>query len=176
MAFIPEDGTGLLDSNSYIDVAYADSYFSDRGNTEWASLDEAAKQGALINATDYINLRWGDQFKGTIAVEDQALLWPRLYVGNSALQMPDTLKRATAEYAVRASQGPLAPDFEYDSTGRLYTKKREEVGPIVEEVSYSAATSDIDSMYAYRTYPVPDAMMRPLLAVTGLNGRGVIRN
>lgn len=175
MAFVPEDGTGVVDANSYIDVAYADAYFTDRGNAVWAALGNADKQIALINATDYINMRWGltPGFKGLPATETQALLWPRLYVGSSVFQMPDTLKRATAEYALRASAAPLAPDHPYDDTGRLVIKKREEVGPIVEEVTYDPNSAG--NLYAVRSYPVPDALMKPLL-VGGGSGGGVIRN
>lgn len=174
MAFIAEDGTGVVDANSYIDIAYADSYFLDRGNAEWAALITDQKQQDLIQASDYIDLRWGPFFKGTRATEEQGLMWPRLYVGSSVYQMPTSLKRATAEYALRASQGPLAPDYVYDENGRLYTKKREEVGPIVEEVSYSTASTEID--YAYRSYPLPDSMMRGLLLGGGSFGNQVIRN
>lgn len=171
--FTPEDGTGLPDANSYIDVAYADAYFLDRGNAAWAALDTTKKQNALIGATDYVELRWGSKFKGSLATETQALAWPRLYVGDSALQMPDTLKRATAEYALRASSAPLAPDIAFDDSGRLWTRKREEVGPIVEEIAYSSTSvSDIPT---FRPYPVPDALIRPLLNGS-FTSTGVMRN
>lgn len=173
MTIVVEDGTGLEDSNSYASVEYADTYFEDRGNETWTDLDSNVKESALINATDYINMRWGEKFKGSLATETQALLWPRLYVGSSALQMPDILLRATVEYALRASAGPLAPDYEFDSTGRLWTKKREEVGPIVEETSYGS--SSVTDLYTFRPYPVPDALIKPLLVGGGMGGY-LIRN
>ena len=60
MAFIPEDGTGSATATSYIDVAYADEYFTDRTVTAWSSLTNPAKQAALIAATDYIDFRCGN--------------------------------------------------------------------------------------------------------------------
>jgi hypothetical protein len=175
MAFVAEDGTGLADANSYATVEYADEYFFDRGNETWADSDSGLKESALINATDFINMRWGTDpgFKGMIGTETQALLWPRLYAGDSALQMPDTLKRATVEYALRALSNPLAPDIPYDESGRLVTKKREEVGPIVEEVSY--ASNSATNVPTWLAYPLPDSLMRSLIIGGGFTGR-VIRN
>ena len=43
MAFVVEDGTGLSNSNSFVAVAFADSYFADRNQTAWAGTDEAKK-------------------------------------------------------------------------------------------------------------------------------------
>lgn len=172
MAFVPEDGTGLANANSFISVETADAYFDDRSVTKWADLDQTPKETALIQATDYIMLRWpSEKFKGWQATEGQSLPFPRIYVGNSALQMPVSLQKATAEYALLALDGPLAPNFEYDETGRLVTKKREEVGPIVEEVGYPSSTST--NPPTYRTYPVPDGLIRPLL---NGSGGGVTRN
>jgi hypothetical protein len=173
MAFVAEDGTGLAEANSYIDTDWADEYFSDRGNEAWANLDSGVKEVALINATDYINLRWAEKFRGSTATEIQALPFPRLYVGSSVLQMPVSLKRATAEYALRASAGPLAPDYQFDDSGRLWTKKREEVGPIVEETSYGSTS--VTDLYAFRPYPVPDGLIKPLLTGGGQGG-GLMRN
>jgi hypothetical protein len=175
MALVPEDGTGVADANSYIDMDYADAYFSDRGKDAWIDADPAVKEVALIDATDYINMRWGmtPGFKGAVATETQSLLWPRLYVGSSVFQMPDTLKRSTAEYAIRALQGPLAPDYPYDDTGRLVIKKREEVGPIVEEVTYDPNSAN--DLYTPRSYPVPDALIKPILLTAGYGG-GLMRN
>lgn len=173
MAFTPEDGTGVPAANSFISVAYADAYFAERGNVVWGALANEKKQFALIQATDYITARWSEKFKGALPDNDQGLVWPRLYYGVEALQMPDTLKRATAEYAIRANSAPLAPDYPYDETGRLYIKKREEVGPIVEETSYSSSSAD--SLYTFRSYPVPDNLIRGLLNSGGTGGQ-LMRN
>ena len=57
---IPEDGTGLASANAYVSIEFADEYFSARKNEAWAGLDSAAKEAAIIKATDYIEeVYWG---------------------------------------------------------------------------------------------------------------------
>lgn len=160
MTFLVEDGTGLPEATSFISVEYADAYFADRGNETWADLDEAAKESALIQATDYIMLRFGESLAGNIGLETQALLFPRIYI-SGVLSMPLVLKKATAEYALRASKAPLAPDLVYDDSGRLFIKKREEVGPIVEETSYATITGSTPKQF--NDYPLADGLMSSLL-------------
>lgn len=171
MSFIAEDGTGLTDANSFISVEYADAYFSDRGNAVWEDLDEGQKETALVAATDYIIMRFGLKLSGRITYTVQALPFPRSYSYSDEIgSVPVALKKATAEYALRASQAPLAPDLTYDDTGRLYTKKREEVGPIVEETTYASITGSAPVLY--KPYPVPDGYMYGLLSSAG---GGIIR-
>ena len=116
MAFVAEDGTGLEDANSLCDVAFADAYFADRVVTAWTGAD-AVKQGALIRATDYVEGRWALKFKGSEQFpEVQGLSFPRLEIGWDDA-VPVGIKRAVAEYALRALANPLAPDPVVDATG-----------------------------------------------------------
>lgn len=67
MAFIVEDGTGRVDSNSYTDEATALEYLTDRNRqTEntWSTRTAAERQAGLIAASDFIDHRFGLQFKG----------------------------------------------------------------------------------------------------------------
>ncbi len=49
MTFVVEDGTGLANANAYIAVAFADSYFADRGIQKWADVTDASlKQQAIV--------------------------------------------------------------------------------------------------------------------------------
>ena len=85
MAFTVEDGNGLPDANAYVDVAFADEYFADRGNTDWAAATDPNKQVAIVKATDYIDKAFGPRFLGQKAfvsypadeTVDQALEFPR---------------------------------------------------------------------------------------------------
>ena len=52
---VVEDGTGLSNADSFVSVAYADTYFSTRGVSAWASLTN--KEALLIKATDYITTK-----------------------------------------------------------------------------------------------------------------------
>lgn len=174
MAFVPEDGSGLPNATAYIDVAFADEYFTDRGITAWLSLLLPAKQSAIIAATDYIDKRWGAYFKGYQLVEGQALEFPRdAFLNDSDLgYIPVVLKQATSEYAIRASTAPLAPDVEQDPSGYQVSRKFEKVGPLEERTDFAflgpGATRQL-----LTPYPAADLLLRSLLKNT--QGR-VIRN
>lgn len=168
MAFIVEDGTGLPNSTSYAEVSFADAYFLDRMILTWSNLTEDEKKANLIRATDYINARWGHLFKGDSISETQALVFP-----TSAFEgIPEILKKATSEYALRASFAPLAPDIEQDPSGFQVSRKFEKVGPIEERTDFAflgpGATRQL-----LKPYPAADMLLRQLLR----NAQGrVIRN
>ena len=52
---IVEDGTGLPNADSYVSVEFADTYFSARGVSVWATLTNTVKEQLLIKATDFID-------------------------------------------------------------------------------------------------------------------------
>lgn len=168
MAFIPEDGTGKPDANSYVDVGFADGYFADRNNETWEGLSTEQKQSNLIAATDYIDFRWGGRFKGYPETDTQALFFPRTpWVG-----LPMNLKKATCEYAVRVVNGPLAPDIESDPSGYQVSRKIDKVGPLEERRDF-AFMGPGATRQTFRSYPAADSLIVPLLRNTG---GGVIRN
>lgn len=114
MAFVVEDGTGLADANAYASVESVDDYHSDRGNTKWTGAD-AAKEAAIIRATDYLDQRFGNLFRGSKGTDAQALEWPRYDArsdnGYYYEGVPVNLAKAVAEYALRALlSNVLAPD------------------------------------------------------------------
>lgn len=137
MAFIPEDGTGLANANSIIDVAFADSYFLDRGNSVWSGLTTDAKQTALIKATDYLENKYA--YKGSVLKTTQALEFPRtgLFIrGESFEGTPEAIKQACAELGVRASQNDLSPDPKYPTSEGSLKEKRVKAGPVETEKKY----------------------------------------
>jgi hypothetical protein len=136
MAIVVEDGTGKPDANSYASVATADAYHADRGNTAWLA-EQAAKETALVRATQYIESRYRGRWPGTrLKLRDQRLEWPRYgafvnygpdyvadsYVRDNSLavdkwpigtnEVPQELIDATCEAALRelAKPGQLQPD------------------------------------------------------------------
>lgn len=171
MAFTVEDGTGLPNANSYASVETADAYFADLQNATWAALSVDAKQSALIQATMYIDTRWKD-FRGCLLNNEQALQFPRknMYVAPDGL--PEKIVQACVEYAVRASVAPLAPDTQFDATGRLYIKKLTKVGPITTEYDYGGRNDSIGNYVSWRPYAIPDALVRRFIRSQGQ----VIRN
>jgi len=166
MAFVAEDGTGLADANSLCDLEFADQYFTDRLTVAWVGSD-LVKQGALVAATDYVEGRWSARFKGCRLTETQALSFPRTDIDADG-SVPVGMKKAIAEYALRALKGPLAPDVAPESNGLTLTATKKKVGPIETEVRYN----ENRSAQLYRAYPSADALVRPFLRGTG---RGVIR-
>jgi hypothetical protein len=162
MAFTIEDGTGLATSNAYITAQEFVDHHTDRG-VEAASdgtFSDAAVLAGIINATDYVDKRFGRRFRGDRLYSTQALEWPRTdaYTDEDYLiqGIPAPLKKAIAEYALITLQlarnlAPIpAPDFgiqdpatgtvSNDSSGKIL-EKSEEVGPIKESTKYADGTN-----------------------------------
>lgn len=160
MTFVPEDGTGLPNANSYAGLEFADAYFGDRGNTEWSALTPEGKEQSLVRATDYIDRRF--RFIGQPLKPDQALQFPRQGFG-----LPVNILKAACEYALRASTGPLAPDpaagDPLDPNGRSVASYTKTIGPLTTSISYfdkdGVAVSD------FPHYPEADALLKDLILV-----------
>lgn len=160
MAFIVENGSVVAGANSYATLAYAQSYFADRGRaSEFAGTDDQ-QRGWLVDATSYIEMRFSTRFISTPFSAAQPLSFPRaLLDGGPAAWMPDMLLKATCEYAARAKKGPLAPDPLVDKTGHTVVMTSRKVGPI--ERSFSVAPGS--RAQPFRSYPAADALIAPLL-------------
>lgn len=68
MTLIVETGSGLRTSNSYTTAAFVTAYLTNLGRAtenSWDTLGAPAQEAALIEATQYIDTRWGQRFKGT---------------------------------------------------------------------------------------------------------------
>ena len=105
---VVEDGTGLSNADSFVSVAYADTYFSTRGVTAWASLTN--KEALLIKATDYIEAVYSEAWKGVTLNDTQSLSFPRII--DDATVYPDRLLKAVCELALKANDGDLLVDVE----------------------------------------------------------------
>ena len=123
-----ETGASVPGANTFVDVAYADTYFAGAGQTAWTGTD-AAKEAALIRAGRYLNgLRWqGSKFDFR-----HSMCWPRFGVpvadmeGAIALyptgfgyglywntnEIPEAVKQAQCEAAFRYLAGTdMMPDL-----------------------------------------------------------------
>jgi hypothetical protein len=121
MSLIIEDGTGLINSESYIDVSFADAYFLKRGITEWATLTN--REQLIVRAMDYIENNY--TYQGAKLVSTQALQFPRLINGETVY--PIALKNAVCELALKSNEEDLLADTDK-------TTIREKVGPL--EIEY----------------------------------------
>lgn len=145
MSLIIENGEGLSNSESYVDVLFADAYFLKRGNTEWDLITN--KESKIVLAMDYIENNY--TYLGTKLVSTQALSFPRLI--NSETVYPIALKNAVCELALKANSGDLLQD-----TGK--TTIREKVGTL--EVEYDANQDDLTS------YNYVNKLLAPYLVST----------
>jgi hypothetical protein len=163
MAFKVETGDIVDGANSYGSVAGANTYFTDRGGMGWTGTDDQ-KQSYLIQATDYIESRYGHRFIGEkIDADEQSLSWPRDAEGYEEDEIPEALKKATYEYANRARVAPLAPDPVTDTSGLPLFVNRRKVGPIETEVRYQLGST----VQTIKPYPAADMLLRPLLMPSG---------
>ena len=145
MALVLEDGTGLSNSESYVDVAYVDAYFLKRGNTEWDSITN--KESRIVLAMDFIENNY--TYLGTKLVSTQSLSFPRLIDGETVY--PIAIKNALCELALKANSGDLLQD-----TGK--TTIREKVGTL--EVEYDPNQDDLTS------YNYVNKLLAPYLVST----------
>lgn len=111
-----EDGTGLTLANAYISAADADTYFTDRGITEWTGTTEV-KESAIIRASQYLDGYYRKRWKGTRLNQDQGLAWPRLDVYDEddfpVEEVPKQIIQATCEAALLILKGEdLNPNLE----------------------------------------------------------------
>ena len=124
MSLIIENGSGKIDSESYIDLAYLSAYATKRG-LDITGITEAN----IIKAMDYFESSY--QFKGTKLLETQALAFPRLI--NGVVEYPVRVKNAVCELTIKSKSAELLADSERAT-------KREKVGDI--EVEYSEYSRD----------------------------------
>ena len=133
MALIIETGLIVAGAESYASVTDADTYHTNNGNTAWGTASNTAKEAALRKACRYLDGKYRSRWKGRrVLPVVQVLEWPRggveapsgagssgsyyydtgftgnvFYPSNS---IPQRLKDAQCELALRALDGDLASD------------------------------------------------------------------
>ena len=76
LTLVKEDGSGVVDANSYADVTDCDAYHDGHlYAAAWTGAPSDRKAAALVMATRLIDSQF--QFNGSRAGESQALQWPR---------------------------------------------------------------------------------------------------
>lgn len=170
MALIVEDGSGKTDADSYLSVTDADTYHTNHSSsTDWSGATTAVKEKALRLTTQYLDVRYDGLWKGVRSNENQALAWPRTYVEDSdgyyfeSNEMPQRLKDATAELALRVVEGDtLLDDISKPGTIRSQSVS---VGPISKSIEYAGGYNQV------KKYQLIDGLVRPLIGV-GVLERG----
>ena len=161
--FYIKNRTGAFTLN---EVLTNGTYTADQGaaNPTVATSDILREQW-LRKATEYMVSIYRDRWKGFRLEETQALDWPRYdvtvdgwYVDSDSV--PETIKRACAEFALKASTADLLDDLTQGVTS-------EKVGTI--EVQY-----DKNSNRKVR-YAAIEAMLTPYLKAGGGVSMGLVR-
>jgi hypothetical protein len=164
--FTVEDGTGLDDATSYVDLTYANDYLP----AGWAAGD-TAKQNALMAASEYADARWGSKLKGGLLESDQALEFPRTYLydryGTLIEGVPDDWKKAICLYAQASANSELYPEAS-TTTAKEIKREKTVVGPITKEKEYLGSADAA----TFLRFPLADRLVRQYL--TGVGG-GVLR-
>ena len=144
MALITEDGTGLINSESYISVTDATTYHANFGNDAWVNLDVSQQEIYLRKASRDIDALYGTSYLSSMLTTTQALLWPRNsytnFYGITVTGIPVQLKNTVAELALlNASVDVLGPT---DNAGNL-KMDLVKVDTIETRKEYFAPTSSI---------------------------------
>lgn len=159
----------VVGTDTYLSIADADAYWSARSNSTWSDADDATKEKALIEATQYLDGAFS--YIGT-QITTNVLAWPRYEAfvrkGNFAgvtydsETIPPQIKNACAEIALHALSARLVEVKERD--GQV---KREKVDVI--EVEY------LDRAPSSKTYKFAKMLLSPLLKSSGPM-KGLIRS
>lgn len=153
MAFVVEDGTGQKGATSYGTIAGFRAYFADRGVDVTAPvLSDVVIQGLLTVATDYIDTRWGERFKGVRR-------WPYLYARSvlTITALPSDGETVTIGSVIYTFRTTPTLDFEIEIGNTLYlTLGNLGAGMNLEDnedyAGYSFADLDVAALTLYTYY------------------------
>lgn len=158
-------------TDTYLSVADADTYWSNRNNSTWDGASTAEKEKALREATQYIDGAY--QFIGVITSSSQLLAWPRagavILRGNMAGavfdsdEYPPQVKNACAELALECLSARLVPAAE-----RGGAIKSEKVDSL--QVEYQ------DWAPSRKTYDFVTMLLKPVLKSGGGNRVNLVRS
>lgn len=167
ITLVLEDGTGVANANSFVDVAFADAYHLTRFNDQWSGTDEA-KKSALVVAADYMKSRFNYRGIKTHLDTGQSLPFPRRGICDADGQeydrfaVPDPVQEAQAELALVAicSGGSIEPAI----LGPDILRRRERVGSIETDTEYLTTETA-------KLFPRAMAKLAPFIS-TEILGRG----
>ncbi len=170
MSLIVETGAGIPGAESYVSVAEALIYHANRVNSSWSAATTATQEAKLREATAYLDSTYRERWKGWRI--EQALEWPRYevtisgalqrnalsggFIGGGYLpnnQIPQRLKDATCEAALRALSGPLLADVDHKVLREMVSRGIE------------TWYNDVD---VATTYPAIDGLLSGLLLPSGM--------
>lgn len=158
ITIVVEDGSGVANANSYVSVADARVYATNRGTELPSNDDEVAAM--LIRATDYLEAQ-ECRYQGKRTSPTQALAWPRTGVFLNCDEVPSnvipkSLIAAQVQLAMAINAGF---DLQPNISPQDYVT-REKVGPI--ETEYA----DLSKVGIAPTLTSVEALLQPLFGST----------
>ncbi len=160
MALVIEDGSGKINSQSYVSLADVNAYADLYGLSH-----SHVTESVIMRAMRYLEGNYFERWIGVKKTETQALSWPRAWAtrkdgytqGESVI--PVEVKNAVCALAIRATPNVnLSPDLV-----RGDFAVEEEIGPI--RVKYA------NNAPAITVFRDVELMLRPVLSMSGVNGR-----
>lgn len=167
MTLTVETGTGSATADSFMSVDDSIAFHTARGNVAWLGLTTVeARERALRNATDHMTRTYRQAWKGERVSSTQRLDWPRYGVDVdgfciSSTSVPQEVREACAELALRVLTGALTPDIGPQ-------KSEVKIGPI--QIKYA------DGTRASKKFAAVDNLLGPFLRTGGMgNSVPVVR-
>lgn len=162
MAIILEDGTGVVDANSYVSLAEARTFLQGHGFS--LPSDDTVAEATLVRAASYLS-SFDEDLLGIRSSALQPMLWPRS--GDLSLSstesipgdsIPKALKDAQCFAAKAEADSELLSSSSSDEEGRAITK--EKIGPI--ETTYQVQNSGTPSAHDPKKVGSVELALRPL--------------
>jgi hypothetical protein len=162
---VVEDGTGLPDSNAYIDVSFVDTYLMGDRLAQFSALTSEEQEAAIIEASRAVDTLF--EWKGSRMSLEQGLAWPRLNVefdGFPVTGIPKAVKQATAETVFLLVSGD-----ELFTTGadKVVTSER------VDTLAVTYTTARESGMAAATRFSVLNGLLRGLYRTGSSGGSSV---
>lgn len=167
MSLTVEDGTGISGADAYVSRAACLAYWANRPQLAFSATVAAAAvtdvDGAIREATTFLDATYGPFYRGVRRGYIQGLLWPRAAAYDDAAYplpgLPPELVTATCELAARAISAPLSADVE---RGGQVKRERDTAGPVSTETEWA------DGATPETKYGFVAGILAPIL--TGLPG------
>lgn len=148
-----ENGDGLPESNTYVDLQFANQFMANNGRKEWLALEDEIKKTTLIKATTYVDNLF--TWKGQKATGEQGLSFPRINIvdidGYEVVGVPVKLKQAVCEAAFYGFSEELFTT--YDVNGAVKSHSLRQKASVVEEEEkfeyFSSAEIEVENVSKY---------------------------
>ncbi len=168
MALTVETGAGVSGADAYASTTTVDTYWSNRPqnalSATWAAGATANKEGAIREASAYLDAVFGPHYRGVARGTLQGLLFPRSDALDDAgfplPDLPQQLVDAVCELAARALSNPLADD---DDRGNQIVRIKEKVDVIETDTQYA------EGAQKHKSYGFVAGMLAPILDGTQPN-------